>query len=393
MPLFDDPFADTSLRGAVAREPRRAHPAPRFILAICLILAAAGFAGRAGAQETGSAGPPPSDIVGEIVESYTWSEDTLLDIARADDLGLLEVMAANPGVDPWLPGKATHIVLPKAHILPDAPRKGIVVNLAELRIYFFDRTGKIHTVPIGVGREAFTTPTGETRIVRKKADPEWYPTANARADNPDLPAIVPAGPDNPLGEYAMYLGWPTYLIHGTSKPWGVGRRVSRGCIRLYPEDIEWLFQNVDVGTPVTVVSQSVKFGRRNGDLYVEVHPSHAQLDELEETGKMTPEETPDQTDRVLTIASPDEIPRIDWVAVDRAFSERSGMPIRITHPAAPTERAAEEPRQLEAPDLGTGTMPPLERSAPWTDPVMPGAEPPRSTGPRESRRDSGDIQG
>ncbi len=368
----------------------------QFLLAICLIAGAGG----ASAQETPAADRPPSDIVGEIVESYTWTEDTLLDIARADGLGLLEVMAANPGVDPWLPGKATFIVLPSAHVLPDAPRKGIVINLAELRIYFFDGNGQIRTFPIGVGREGFTTPTGTTRIVRKRAHPEWYPTSNARAENPELPARVPAGPDNPLGEYAMYLGWPTYLIHGTSKPWGVGRRVSRGCIRLYPEDIDWLFANVKVGTPVTVVNQTIKYGRKNGDLYVEVHPSHAQLDQIEEAGAMTFEETPDQTDRVLTVATPDEIPRIDWTAVDRAFSERRGLPVRITHPAPPTPPARDEPQRLGAPELGTGTMPPLERtlppiekSGPATGPIMPGAMPPRSFGPRDSRLQSSSTHG
>ena len=368
----------------------------RFLLGICLIAAVGGAA----AQETIPADQPPSDIVGEIVESYTWTEDTLLDIARADGLGLLEVMAANPGVDPWLPGKATFIVLPSAHILPDAPRNGIVINLAELRVYFFDGNGEVYTFPIGVGREGFTTPTGTTRIVRKRAHPDWYPTSNARKEDPELPARVPAGPDNPLGDYAMYLGWPTYLVHGTSKPWGVGRRVSRGCIRLYPEDIEWLFENVKVGTPVTVVDQSVKYGRKNSDLYVEVHPSHAQLDQIEQTGAMTFEETPDQTDRILTVATPKEIPRIDWTAVDRAFSERRGLPVRITYPAPPAPPARDEPQRLGAPELGTGTMPPLEKtlpplekSGPATGPIMPGAAPPRSTGPRDSRLESSSIHG
>jgi L,D-transpeptidase ErfK/SrfK len=361
----------------------------RFVLGVCLIAAVGGAA----AQETLTADQPPSDIVGEVVESYTWSEDTLLDIARADGLGLLEVMAANPGVDPWLPGKATFIVLPSAHILPDAPRKGIVINLAELRVYFFDGEGQVHTFPIGVGREGFTTPTGTTSIVRKRAHPEWYPTSNARSENPELPARVPAGPDNPLGDYAMYLGWPTYLIHGTSKPWGVGRRVSRGCIRLYPEDIEWLFENVKVGTPVTVVNQTFKYGRKNGDLYVEVHPSHAQLDQIEETGAMTFEETPDQTDRVLTVAKPEEISRIDWAAVDRAFAERRGLPVRITHPATPTPPTRDEPQRLGSPELGTGTMPPLEKSGPATSPIMPGSVPPRSSGPRDSRLKSSSSHG
>ena len=270
------------------------------------------------------------DLLGEILDHYTWSQDTLLDIARADGLGLPELLAANQGVDAWVPGKAKHLILPTQFILPDAPREGIVINLAELRLYYFAKEGWVESYPIGVGREAFTTPIGTTKVVRKKADPVWYPTEGTRLDNPELPATVPAGPDNPLGDFALYLGWPTYLIHGTNKPWGVGRRVSRGCIRLYPEDIEWLFENVPVGTPVTVVAQPVKFGRnQKGELYIQVHPSLSQVDELEETGVARPDPLPDQTDNILTIAG-DDIPRLDWPAVDRALHERSGLPVRIT---------------------------------------------------------------
>lgn len=273
--------------------------------------------------------PVDGDLLGEPIEFYTWSQDTLLDVARADQLGLPELMAANPGVDRWLPGKAKRLILPTQYILPDAPRKGIVINLAEMRLYYFAKEGWVESYPIGVGRDAFTTPVGRTKVVRKKASPVWRPTAGARKDDPELPAVVPAGPDNPLGEYALYLGWPTYLIHGTSKPWGVGRRVSRGCIRLYPEDIEWLFENVPVGTPVRVVDQPIKLGRKKGQLYVEVHPSLIQVDELEETGVAKPDPLPDQTDRIL-VAAGDDIPRLDWSAVDRALRERSGLPIRIT---------------------------------------------------------------
>lgn len=273
--------------------------------------------------------PLDGDLLGELIEHYTWSHDTLLDIARADQLGLPELMAANPGVDRWLPGKSKRLILPTQHILPDAPREGVVVNLAEMRLYHFAKEGWVESYPIGIGRDAFTTPLGKTKIVRKKANPTWTPTEGARKDDPELPAVVPAGPDNPLGEHALYLGWPTYLIHGTAKPWGVGRRVSRGCIRLYPEDIEWLFESVPVGTRVTVVEQPIKFGRKKGQLYMEVHPSLSQVDELEETGVAKADPLPDQTDNILIVAG-DDIPRLDWSAVDRVLNERTGVPTQIT---------------------------------------------------------------
>lgn len=269
------------------------------------------------------------DVLGDLSDYYTWKSDTLLDIARIEELGLVEVMAANPGVDPWNPGIGTHLVLPTAHVLPDAPRNGIVVNLAELRVYYYYPGHGVYTFPIGVGREGFGTPIGQTKIVRKMADPIWYPTAGKRADDPDLPAVVPPGPDNPLGEFALYLGWPTYLMHGTHKPWGVGRRVSRGCIRFYPEDIAWFFKNVPVGTPVTTVVQAVKLGWRDNQLYLEVHPSLDQIDQIEANGRAEPSPVTDQTERIITVAGT-QSDRIDWDVVDKVLKERQGIPVRIT---------------------------------------------------------------
>jgi len=141
--------------------------------------------------------------------------------------------------------------------------------------------------------------------------------------------VVPPGPDNPLGEFALYLGWPTYLMHGTHKPDGVGRRVSRGCIRMFPEDIAFLFRHVGVGTQVRTIFEPVKLGRNNGQLYIEVHPSLAQLDQLELDKVAKPEPLPDQTDRIL-LAAGDDGTRLDWKAIDQALKERKGIPIRIT---------------------------------------------------------------
>jgi L,D-transpeptidase ErfK/SrfK len=257
----------------------------------------------------------------------------LLDVARDNDLGILELMAANRDVDPWVPGSGVPLVLPTAFILPDAPRRGIVINLAELRIFYFAGRGKpTQTWPIGIGREYFTTPLGTTRVVRKETDPSWVPTATTRSDDPGLPAVVPPGPDNPMGRFALYLGWPTYAIHGTNKPWGMGRRVSRGCIRLYREDIEVLYGLAGVGTPVTVVNEAAKLGWRDGELYLEVHPSKSQLDELEESGRFTPEDMPSLNDRVLANAG-EGSSRLDWRLIAAAVRDRRGVPVRVTRPA------------------------------------------------------------
>jgi L,D-transpeptidase ErfK/SrfK len=275
--------------------------------------------------------PPASDLIGEVKVLTTRHEDTLLDIARNHQLGLIEVMAANPGTDPWLPGEGTRVILPTAHLLPEGKRTGIIVNLTELRLYYFPKDGPVVTLPIGVGRDGYATPVGRTTIVRKQKDPTWYPTATTRADNPDLPASVPPGDDNPLGAYAMYLGWPAYLMHGTNMPWGVGRRVSRGCIRLYPESIEWLYAQIPVGTQVTTLQEDVKLGRHHGELFIEVTPTHTQVDQIEERGFADPVPAAEliDPDRIL-VAADQDIPRLDWGAITWALHQREGIPIRIT---------------------------------------------------------------
>ncbi len=196
--------------------------------------------------------PQTTAVVGTLQVTIATHEDTLPDIARRFNLGYDEVVRANPGVDPWLPGEGTRIVLPTQFVLPDAPREGLVVNLAALRIYYFPKPAKgeqrvVVTLPIGIGKVGWATPEGATKIVSKRKDPVWTPPASVRkehaAEGDILPARVPAGPDNPLGAFAMNLGWPSYLMHGTNKPAGVGMRASHGCIRLYPEDIATLFHS------------------------------------------------------------------------------------------------------------------------------------------------------
>ncbi|HFA59453.1 MAG TPA: hypothetical protein ENJ83_02045 [Rhodospirillales bacterium] len=235
-------------------------------------------------------------------------------------------------------------------MVPDVRRRGIVVNLAELRLYYFPRKGPPETHAIGIGRDGVETPRGKTKIVRKRKNPTWYPTAATRRDNPGLPKVVPPGPDNPLGTRALYLGWPTYLIHGTSKPYGVGRRVSRGCIRLYPEQIEALYDKVPIGTPVTVLDQTIKAGWHEGELYLEAHPDMDQLEELEATYRMTLKPPPPVHDYIREKAG-EAADRIDWDFVDAELVARRGYPVRITRPAGARRLALREPLAAVAPGV------------------------------------------
>ena len=228
--------------------------------------------------------PIGADVIGETYRVRAQAGDTLLDVARRNSMGQNEILIANPGVDRWLPGEGTQVLIPARYVLPDAPRKGLVLNLPEMRIYHFpDRGGDgagtplVTTYPVSVGRMDWKTPLGTSRIVRKQKDPAWYPPksvieeAVAAGEEPP-PRVVPPGPDNPLGQYALRLSIPGYLIHGTNKPWGVGMRVTHGCVRLLPEHIERLFQRVDVGTEVHLVNEPVKLGWLGDRLFIEVHP-------------------------------------------------------------------------------------------------------------------------
>jgi L,D-transpeptidase ErfK/SrfK len=221
-----------------------------------------------------------SDIVGYVQRVVVGKEDTLPDIARRFDVGYEEMVTANPGVDPWLPGEGREVVVPTQFVLPAAPREGVVVNVAEMRIYYYPPHKKgepqtVYTHPIGIGKVGWNTPEGSTKIISRQRDPVWVVPKSVRAehakDGDMLPAQVPAGPDNPLGQYEFRLGWPSYLIHGTNKPYGVGMRSSHGCMRLYPEDIAVFFDLIPIGTKVTVVNQPYLFGWRDGTLYLQAY--------------------------------------------------------------------------------------------------------------------------
>lgn len=271
-----------------------------------------------------------TDLVGKLQSIRATKDETLLDIARMYDIGQEAILLVNPGVDRWLPGSGTAVVIPSWHVLPAALRSGLVLNLPEMRLYSFADQGQIvHTYPVSVGRMDWKTPLGESRIVRKQKDPAWYPPESvkqeAAADGKEMPDVVPAGPDNPLGQYALRLNLPGYLIHGTNKPYGVGMRVTHGCIRLLPEDIEELFGSVKTGAKVQLVNQPVKLGWDNETLFMEVHPPL--------------EEDEDARANLLRYALElvyQELEKRPAVLLGRelhrAVEEQTGMPVAISRP-------------------------------------------------------------
>src|SRR6202167_2588645 len=221
-----------------------------------------------------------SDIVGYVQKTIVGKDDTLPDIARRFDVGYEEMVSANPGVDPWLPGVGKEVVVPTQFILPAAPHEGVVVNVAAMRIFYYPPHKKgepqiVYTHPIGIGKVGWKTREGTTKIVSRQKDPVWVVPKSVRDEHLEngeqLPAKVPAGPDNPLGAYEFRLSWPSYLIHGTNKPYGVGMRSSHGCMRLYPEDIAVFFDLIPIGTKVTIVNQPYLFGWRDGTLYLQAY--------------------------------------------------------------------------------------------------------------------------
>ncbi len=286
--------------------------------------------------------PPPGEaVVGQNLIAHAKASETLLDIARRYEVGYNEIKAANPAIDPWLPEEGAQVLVPLQYVLPQAPRKGIVVNLAEMRLYYFPppppgQAGMVITYPLGIGREGWSTPLGKTKIIEKTPNPTWFPPESIRAEhaaNGDpLPQTVPPGPDNPLGKFALRLGMPGYLIHGTNRPWGVGMRVSHGCIRLYPENIARLFEQVKIGTPVNIIYQPFKAGMRRGELYVEAHSSLTDIEVSDSSGL---------TEMVTAIVAATEkpVPGMNWEAIEQIVHERTGVATRASEASIMTADA------------------------------------------------------
>jgi L,D-transpeptidase ErfK/SrfK len=308
---------------------RRSRSARSGLLLLLLLLAAC--ASRPAGRHPLERPPPSRDLVGRLAFHEARAEDTFVDLAPALGVGYVELVAANLGVDPWLPRPGTRLVLPRARLLPSGPREGIVVNLGDLRLYFFEPGQPPRSAPIGVAKDGFATPVGVTEVKAKREKPTWTPGPSARRDG--YPAQVPPGPDNPLGEHALYLGWPGYLIHGTNDPRGVGRHSSRGCIRMYPAHIAALYARVGPGTKVRVVNEPVKVGWVGGQLYLEVNPDAEQSLELDETGKLSQPRAPAGLRELVTRAAGRHAGRLDWPRIERAALRRSGIPTPILLPA------------------------------------------------------------
>jgi L,D-transpeptidase ErfK/SrfK len=280
---------------------------------------------------------PNQDIVGTVQIVKASKDDTLTDIARRFNVGYDEITRANPKLDPWLPGEGTAVIIPSQFILPDAPRTGLVINIAAMRIFYYPPVKKgeravVFTHPIGIGKVGWRTPEGVTKIVRRQKDPTWRVPVSVRKEHhengEDLEPVIGPGPDNPLGKYAFYLQWPSYLIHGTNKPAGVGLRSSHGCIRLYPEDIEQFFNMVPIGTQVRVVNQPFLFGWQADELYMQPY------DVLEDDSRDWSKAQKRLLTKSLAVRLQQQVKehheQVDWNLVSGLARSPRGIPVPIT---------------------------------------------------------------
>lgn len=283
----------------------------------CLLMAAA--SAKAASYRLPEGG---EDVIGASISLTLAYEDTLARVAERYGVGYQELVDANPGVDPWLPGDGTRIVMPTAYVLPSAAREGIVINVAEYRLYYYPPgRDTVITFPVGVGRMDFPTPTISTKVVTKIENPSWTPTDAARREHAEmgdpLPHVVPPGPDNPLGHLAIQLSARGYFIHGTNKPFGVGQGVSHGCVRLYPGHIETLAELVPNGTPVYIVNEPYKVGWRNDELWVEAHRN------------LYGDNLGSELVQLIVEATQKRGASVDWHRVDEVSAALTGVPVRL----------------------------------------------------------------
>lgn len=272
-----------------------------------------------------------ADLVGSNGSTRISREETLIDIAARYRLGYNMIRSANPDIDAWLPDDESRVILPFSVILPDAPREGIVINTAEMRLFFYHRdeqnNNTVSIYPISVGRRDWATPLTETRVTLRIEHPPWYPPESIREEHAArgdfLPKVVPAGPDNPLGDYLLALAIPSYFIHGTNKRFGIGMQVTHGCIRLYPEHIEELYNLVPINSPVAIVNQPYKVGWQGKLLYLEVHHP-LQLD-----GVVQEDNRSGITNKLTSIQQKLPEALINWGRVDVAITQATGIPVLV----------------------------------------------------------------
>jgi L,D-transpeptidase ErfK/SrfK len=302
------------------------------------------------------------DVIGRLAVIKLEEGDTLPDIARHFSLGINAISAANPGVDVWVPEGGERIILPLSFILPDTLRKGLVVNLATMRLFQFKGERKslaVSTYPVGIGTKERPSPRGQMHVYRKTARPTWHVPASIAEDHRKkgdiLPAEVPPGPENPLGEYALYLSKSGYLIHGTNKPASIGLKATNGCMRLYPENIKMLYSDTPVNTPVSIVNQPYLIGQRNGVLYMEAHTP------LEESGAVELERIYAKLRNIEKKSGR----TLDWNKVREVQAESRGIPVPILEMGQGSEKEDAKPIKVEHPDTlyGRPEIPALKLEA------------------------------
>jgi L,D-transpeptidase ErfK/SrfK len=349
---------------------------------------------------------PGQTVIGQVQVITAGKDDTLTDIARRFNVGYEEILRANPKVDPWLPGAGHEIVVPTQFILPNAPYSGLVINIAAMRVYYFPPVKRgepviVLTHPIGIGKVGWKTPEGVTRILRRQKDPTWRVPVSVLKEHHDngddsLDPVIGPGPDNPLGKYAFYLQWPSYLIHGTNKPAGVGLRSSHGCIRLYPEDIEQFFNMIPVGTEVRVVNQPFLFGWGDGQLYLQP------MDVLEDDERDWSKAQRKLLGKSLSAGLQQQLKanhqQIDWDLVASLTHSPRGIPVPISKADASVEQvlaAAPRVQNVLPPGStwdGTSDLPmdeasfkqmfsEIEPGSAAPAPAAPGSTPPASAAP------------
>lgn len=270
---------------------------------------------------------PTTDVVGEMQITFAKYEDSFITLADKYNVGFEELVQANPHLDPWIPGEKALVIIPSRYVLPPRPtRKGIIINLAELRLYYFTPDGsKVYTYPIGIGRMEmdWKTPLGQLSIIQKQENANWYVPQSikeeARLEGRTLPDFIPPGPDNPMGKHKMRLSNPSYLIHGTNKEAGIGRRVSHGCINMFNDDVEELYKMMPIGTPVSITHQPYKVGWKDQYLWLEAHNI---LEDYENDGDYSFDALKIVTQHAVNNVSVN----IDWQLTQKYYRSTLGVP-------------------------------------------------------------------